>query len=248
MSSGADDDREILAAIQSRTTQMMREPLAAQARISAVVGVGRSDDGLLVAKADAGGAIVSLTLDPRVMRRDADRLAEDVTLVAKAAQRDSWQQALEILDGVSLPQVTPKPLGESLAYDGAGQAVSAILRRVEEMYGAVAGADREERGMHDFIETKYGELEGMAGTGASASGHVTAVADAQGKVSEITIEPRAMRLDSHVLADEIVAAVRDARRDAVSKVEEKMLNAFPDLDPAADAEFLFQDGTRQTRR
>ncbi|WP_344876728.1 YbaB/EbfC family nucleoid-associated protein [Nonomuraea antimicrobica] len=248
MSFESDDDREILAAIRGGVARMVQKPLAAQARMREVVGVGRSDDGLVTAKADPDGAIFSLALDPRVMRHDADRLSGDVTAAVKAAQQDSWQQIQQILSGVSLPAVTSQSLGESLAHDGDGPTVNAILRRVQDMYSSVDGVDREERGMHDFIEKEYDALEGAVGTGASASERVTATTDAQGRVTEITVEPRAMRLESHVLADEVLAAVRGARRDALSKVEEKVFDAFPDLDPAADTDLPFQDSTREKRR
>ncbi|MEO3803991.1 hypothetical protein [Nonomuraea sp. B1E8] len=129
---------------------------------------------MIRAKADADGAIVSLALDPRVMRRDADRLAEDVAAVLSAAQRD----AREILDGAALSSITSDRLGESLATDRDGRAVSDVLRRLLEMSGSGAVADEDERRVPDVLEKRYDELESVVGTGADASGHVTATADA----------------------------------------------------------------------
>ncbi|TDD21810.1 YbaB/EbfC family nucleoid-associated protein [Nonomuraea diastatica] len=254
--SGQDDDREIMAAINGKVEQMVRESLAARDRDRVIAGVGESDDGMVRAKADADGAIVSLALDPRVMRRDADRLAEDVAAVLNAAQRDAQRQAQEILDGARLSSITSDPLGESLATDRDGRAVSDVLRRLLEMSGsgavadevAVEAADEDEPRVPDFLEKQHDELESVTGTGANASGQVTATADAHGRVREISIGARAMRLDSHVLAEGVLAAVRDARRAVVAKAEEKVFDAFPDLDAGAGADAASADGSRDTRR
>ncbi|MEO3884818.1 YbaB/EbfC family nucleoid-associated protein [Nonomuraea sp. B5E05] len=246
--SGQDDDREIMAAINGKVDQMVRESLAARDRDRVIAGAGESDDGMIRAKADADGAIVSLALDPRVMRRDADRLAEDVAAVLSAAQRDARRQAREILDGAALSSITSDRLGESLATDRDGRAVSDVLRRILEMSGSGAVAEEDERRVPDFLEKRYDELESVVGTGANASGHVTATADAHGRVREISIGARAMRLDSHVLAEEVLAAVRDARRAVVAKAEEKVLDAFPDLDPGAGADVVSPDDRPRPRR
>ncbi|TDD09945.1 YbaB/EbfC family DNA-binding protein [Nonomuraea deserti] len=250
--SGQDDDREIMAAINGKVEQMVRESLAARDRDRDIVGVGESADRMVRARADAEGAIVSLALDPRVMRRDAGRLAEDVAAVLSAAQRDAQRQAQEILDGARLSSITSDPLGESLATDRDGRAVGAVLRRLLEMSGSgsVADevADEDESRVPDFLEKQYGELESVTGTGANASGHVTATADARGRVREIGIGGRAMRLDSHVLAEDILAAVREARRAVVAKAEEKVFDAFPDLDAGTGAGAASADGSRDRRR
>jgi DNA-binding protein YbaB len=57
-----------------------------------------------------------------------------------------------------------------------------------------------------------------------------------------------MRLDSHVLAEDILAAVREARRAVVAKAKEKVFDAFPDLDPGAGAGAASADGSRDRRR
>ncbi|MGP3930575.1 YbaB/EbfC family nucleoid-associated protein [Nonomuraea sp. KM88] len=248
--SGQDDDREIMAAIDGKVDQMVRESLAARDRDRVIAGVGESDDGMVRAKADADGAIVALALDPRVMRRDADRLAEDVSAVLSAAQRDAREQAREILDGAALSSITSDRLGESLATDRDGRAVSDVLRRLLEMSGSGSGAvaGEDERRVPDVLEQRYDELESLVGTGANASGHVTATADAHGRVREISIGPRAMRLDSHVLAEEVLAAVRDARRAVVAQAEEKVVDALPDLDPEAGIDVVTQDGPSRPRR
>ncbi|MEO3790080.1 YbaB/EbfC family nucleoid-associated protein [Nonomuraea sp. B10E15] len=246
--SGQDDDREIMAAIDGKVDQMVRESLAARDRDRVIAGVGESDDGMIRARADADGAIVSLALDPRVMRREADRLAEDVAAVLSAAQRDAREQAREILDGAALSSITSDRLGESLATDRDGRAVSDVLRRLLEMSGSGAEADEDERRVPDVLEKRYDELESVVGTGANASGHVTATADAHGRVREISIGARAMRLDSHVLAEEVLAAVRDARREVVAKAEEKVVDALPDLDPEAGIDVVTQDGPSRPRR
>ncbi|NBE93531.1 YbaB/EbfC family nucleoid-associated protein [Nonomuraea sp. KC401] len=246
--SGRDDDREILAAINGKVEQMVRESLAARDRDREVGGVGRSDDGMIKAKADADGAIVSLTLDPRVMRRDAVRLAEDVVAVLDAAHQDARRQAREVLDGAGLASITSDPLGESLAADRDGRAVSGVLRSLLEMSGADDGEHEDLRRMPDFLEKKYDELQSVAGTGTSASGHVTATADAHGRVRELGIGPRAMRLDSHVLAEDILAAVRDARRAVVAEAEEKVSGAIPEPGSGAGDDVPRSDGSRGRRR
>ncbi|TDE36396.1 YbaB/EbfC family DNA-binding protein [Nonomuraea mesophila] len=245
--SGRDDDREILAAINGKVEQMVRESLAARDRDREVGGAGRSDDGMIKAKADADGAIVSLTLDPRVMRRDAVRLAGDVVAVLDAAHQDARRQAQEVLDGAGLASITPDPLGESLASDRDGRAVSGVLRRLLEMSGADDEYE-EERRVPGFLEKEYDELQSLVGTGTNASGHVTATADAHGRVRELGIGPRAMRLDSHVLAEEILAAVRDARRAVVAKAEEKVFGAFPQLGRGTGDDVPHPERSRGRRR
>lgn len=66
----------------------------------------------------------------------------------------------------------------------------------------------------------FGELEAVRGEGTAAQGMVGAVVDGGGGIQEVTIDPRAMRLDSLTLAEAVTEAVRLAQGEARRSNEE----------------------------
>jgi DNA-binding protein YbaB len=63
-----------------------------QERIRALEGVGRTDDGYVVATYTAVDGLAGLTLDPRAMRMPSEHLARAVLAVSRAAREDFEEQ------------------------------------------------------------------------------------------------------------------------------------------------------------
>jgi DNA-binding protein YbaB len=63
-----------------------------QERIRALEGVGRTDDGYVVATYTAVDGLAGLTLDPRAMRMPSEDLARAVLAVSRAAREDFEEQ------------------------------------------------------------------------------------------------------------------------------------------------------------
>lgn len=70
------------------------------------------------------------------------------------------------------------------------------------------------------------ELDSITGKGKSRSGMVEAVVDNGGRLDRIELEPRAMRLSSAELSEEIVEAVRAAQDSAQRQGEELLAQAM----------------------
>lgn len=75
------------------------------------------------------------------------------------------------------------------------------------------------------------ELDEITGTGEAANGQVMATTAADGTVREIVITPRAMRLDSQSLAEELMLAVGRAQDDAERQGRRLMTDALAELLP-----------------
>ncbi|NUR84042.1 MAG: YbaB/EbfC family nucleoid-associated protein [Nonomuraea sp.] len=71
------------------------------------------------------------------------------------------------------------------------------------------------------------ELRGLSGTGASRSGAVAARVDADCRLADLTINPRAMRLGSDALGREVVEAVNAALLDHERQARE-LISVVPD--------------------
>ncbi|MGR6913817.1 YbaB/EbfC family nucleoid-associated protein [[Actinomadura] parvosata] len=93
-------------------------------------------------------------------------------------------------------------------------------------------AGRGER-MLAWLESAREELDKVIGTGEGPSGQVKATVDANGLVLDVVYGPRALRLSSHELADETLAAVGAAAADAERQTHDLMREALPGYDPAA---------------
>ncbi|MER6942874.1 YbaB/EbfC family nucleoid-associated protein [Nonomuraea sp. NPDC000554] len=85
------------------------------------------------------------------------------------------------------------------------------------------------------IEGIRGEVGGLVGRGESADGQVRVSSDANGRLTGIELAPRAMRLDSQKLAEELLKAAQQAQDDADGKVRTVMAETLgePLADPAA---------------
>ncbi|MEU6414168.1 YbaB/EbfC family nucleoid-associated protein [Microbispora sp. NPDC046933] len=95
----------------------------------------------------------------------------------------------------------------------------------------LARAEEQAERIHAWIERAQAGLDGITGTGEAASGQVTVTVSAYGLVLDVTFGPRAMRLDSRALADEVRAAVSRARLDAARRTRELIRDGLPGFDP-----------------
>ncbi len=79
--------------------------------------------------------------------------------------------------------------------------------------------DRQREKMHQLQET----MKSVSGTGRSPLGLVTATVGSQGELTDIVFNPRDVkRARPEQLSEEVLAAVRAARADAMGKLSEVM--------------------------
>jgi DNA-binding protein YbaB len=93
------------------------------------------------------------------------------------------------------------------------------------------------------LEKVQDALGEVTGEGEAADGMVRAVVTGTGGIQQVTLEPRAMRLDSQSLAENVTLAVRAAQTDAQSKTTQLLGSALGGVDLAEDA--LDQDKVRE---
>ncbi|TDD48227.1 YbaB/EbfC family DNA-binding protein [Nonomuraea terrae] len=68
-------------------------------------------------------------------------------------------------------------------------------------------------------------LAAIRGSGTAADGHVVVSADSSGRIDKIQLNPRAMRLASQDLADELLRAVNAAQDDCARQARELLAGA-----------------------
>ncbi|MFG1704215.1 YbaB/EbfC family nucleoid-associated protein [Nonomuraea sp. M3C6] len=97
----------------------------------------------------------------------------------------------------------------------------------------ISRAEDEADRIETWINRARADLDELKGTGESPSGTVTATVAANGRVLDVAIAPRAMRLDSQTLSEEVLAAVAQAGQDVTRRTEELIREGLPGFDPAA---------------
>ncbi|MEU0567864.1 YbaB/EbfC family nucleoid-associated protein [Nonomuraea sp. NPDC005983] len=102
--------------------------------------------------------------------------------------------------------------------------------RMDDLYQVAEEAER----MHRRIEVAASELEGIQGVGESADGRVQARTDVNGRLIEVTLDPRAMKMSSQDLGEEITLAVRRAQDDGDLRREQVMRDAVGHLPQTPD--------------
>ncbi|WP_432925838.1 YbaB/EbfC family nucleoid-associated protein [Microbispora sp. CA-135349] len=95
----------------------------------------------------------------------------------------------------------------------------------------LARAEEQAERIDAWMERARAGLDEITGTGEAASGQVTVTVSADGLVLNVAFGPRAMRLDSRTLAEEVRAAVSRARLDAVRRTRELIRDGLPGFDP-----------------
>jgi DNA-binding protein YbaB len=84
---------------------------------------------------------------------------------------------------------------------------------------ALSRAMAEQAGyLRDFT----GRLDGVRGHGEGADGLVRVEVTAAGRVTELRLDPRVMRLGSELLTEQIMAAIGGAVADAAQQTQEAM--------------------------
>ncbi|WP_146103511.1 YbaB/EbfC family nucleoid-associated protein [Nonomuraea solani] len=66
------------------------------------------------------------------------------------------------------------------------------------------------------------EIDVVAGRGEAADGQVRVTAGASGRLLDVVLAPRAMRLDSVRLAEAVLRAAQEAQDDVARRVDEMM--------------------------
>jgi DNA-binding protein YbaB len=85
------------------------------------------------------------------------------------------------------------------------------------------------------LEKAQDSLAEIAGVGEAADGMVQAMVDGTGGIQKVTVNPRAMRLDSQSLAEEVTLAVRAAQEDAQNKTSQVLGAVLGGANLAKDA-------------
>jgi DNA-binding protein YbaB len=88
---------EDLEQVAEYSEQTWRRVEIVRGELERIVGVGESAGGRVVARADAGGRLIEVTLDPRAMELSSRDLGEEITLAVRRAQDDSERQSAEVV-------------------------------------------------------------------------------------------------------------------------------------------------------
>lgn len=94
---------------------------------------------------------------------------------------------------------------------------------MEPLTGDAERGIREHLAAARALTVQIGEI---TGSGADSAGLIHVVVAPSGKVLELTLDPRVMRMPSQTLAEEIKAALETARSDAERQVNDAMVDAF----------------------
>ncbi|MBB5778863.1 YbaB/EbfC family nucleoid-associated protein [Nonomuraea jabiensis] len=72
------------------------------------------------------------------------------------------------------------------------------------------------------VEELRSEIDVVVGRGEAADGQVRVTAGASGRLMDVVLAPRAMRLDSQKLAEAVLRAAQEAQDDVAAKVDAVM--------------------------
>ena len=86
--------------------------------LSDLTGKGEAADAMIQAVTDSAGRLLKLTLNPRVMRMDSQKLAEELCLAVQRAQQDGERRTRELV-GEALGSPAPgNPTDRAQFWDG----------------------------------------------------------------------------------------------------------------------------------
>ncbi|MBD3144192.1 YbaB/EbfC family nucleoid-associated protein [Microbispora bryophytorum] len=243
-------DLELLEQMIRQAEDVMRGLADVQAGIRQVTGEGEGADGLVRARADGRGEVTSVTLDPRVMRLDAAALSAEVTKAIRAAQDVAKERTDELVAAAqSRVSGLAAPLDETFVryrFDQLAQELDAGADAFGPRSVNQHSADRHSGDQHSgdpdqdaeraaqieaWLEDGQREIEAVTGHGRAADGRIKVVTTAYGQVREVVIEPRAMRLPSRTLAEELLLALRRAQQDAERQTRRMVGDALRELAP-----------------
>lgn len=89
--------------------------------------------------------------------------------------------------------------------------------------------------VHSRLKKAGGGFDDVYGAGESADGKVRARTDSGGRITEIRLDPRVMKLSSQDLGEEITLAVGRAQDDCERRHEEMLRDAAGRTPPSPDA-------------
>ncbi|WP_182898769.1 YbaB/EbfC family nucleoid-associated protein [Microbispora sp. H10830] len=232
-------DLELLEQMIRQAEDVMRGLADVQAEIRQVTGEGEGADGLVRARADGRGQVTAITLDPRVMRLDAAVLSAEVTRAVRAAQ-DAAKERTDELVAAAQSRVTglTAPLDETFVryrFDQLAQELDAGAdafgpRSADRADDLERDAERAAQ-IEAWLEDGQREIEAVTGHGRAADGRIKVVTTVYGQVREVVIEPRAMRLPSRTLAEELLLALGRAQQDAERQSRQMVGDALRELAP-----------------
>ncbi|XVQ87555.1 YbaB/EbfC family nucleoid-associated protein [Microbispora siamensis] len=237
-------DLELLEQMIRQAEDVMRGLADVQAGIRQVTGEGEGADGLVRAKADGRGQVTAITLDPRVMRFDAAVLGAEVTKAIRVAQ-DAAKERTDKLVAAAQTRVTglAAPLDETFVryrFDQLAQELdpgadgfgphSADQHPADRVDDLEQDAERAAQ-IEAWLEDGQREIEAVTGHGRAGDGRIQAVTTAYGQVREVVIEPRAMRLPSRTLSEELLLALRRAQQDAERQSRQLVSDALRETAP-----------------
>ncbi|MGI5160868.1 YbaB/EbfC family nucleoid-associated protein [Microbispora sp. CA-102843] len=246
-------DLELLEQMIRQAEDVMRGLADVQAEIRRVTGEGEGADGLVRARADGRGGVTAITLDPRVMRLDAAVLSAEVTKAIRAAQ-DAAKERTDKLVAAAQTRATglAAPLDETFVryrFDQLAQELDAGADGFGSHSANRHSADRHSADRHSadrddleqdaeraaqieaWLEDGQREIEAVTGRGRAADGRIEAVTTVYGQVREVVIEPRAMRLPSRTLAEELLLALSRAQQDAERQSRQLVSDALREMAP-----------------
>ncbi|MBB2742687.1 UNVERIFIED_ORG: DNA-binding protein YbaB [Microbispora rosea subsp. rosea] len=229
-------DLELLEQMIRQAEDVMRGLADVQAEIRQVTGEGEGGDGLVRARADGRGQVTAITLDPRVMRLDAAVLSAEVTRAIRAAQ-DAAKERTDELVAAAQSRVTglAAPLDETFVryrFDQLAQELDAGAEGHDDRYADDLEQDAERAAQIEaWLEEGQREIEAVTGHGRAADGRIEVVTTVYGQVREVVIEPRAMRLPSRTLAEELLLALGRAQQDAERQSRQMVSDALRELAP-----------------
>ncbi|NUT45633.1 MAG: YbaB/EbfC family nucleoid-associated protein [Thermoactinospora sp.] len=84
------------------------------------------------------------------------------------------------------------------------------------------------------VEELKSEIDVVVGHGEAADGQIRVTAVASGRLADVVIAPRALRLDSQKLAEAVLRAAQAAQDDVAGKVEQAMAGALGAAMPGKD--------------
>ncbi|WP_206061913.1 YbaB/EbfC family nucleoid-associated protein [Nonomuraea basaltis] len=99
---------------------------------------------------------------------------------------------------------------------------------------------------HRRLQVAQREIETISGVGAGAAGKIQVRADADGRITQIKLDPRVMKLSSRDLAEEVMLAMQRAQEDSAMRRERVLRDTAGEL-PDTPAQSLEQfDRTMHT--
>jgi hypothetical protein len=183
-------------------------------------GHGEASEGRVRVTAQAG-RIESITLEPRLLRLPSAELGELVRDAVNGALTDLGGTYAAAPDLAAISETLREVQNEGLRQmavitDGIADAMAKIRERARisgdpSPQGLEHLLNVTQRNLDDVVAAS-GDTEDLRGEGEAARGQIRVVA-VVGRVESVTVEPQAMRMASHELAEQLRTALNTALSD-----------------------------------